>query len=128
MKISIPSGAQVEVSEKDFNPHYFNDWIEYVCRKQGAHAQWTVNTNPYEGGSDHQPFLDAKIPGLLLWHFTDVFYHTDADRIDKVSAKTLANVGISALSSGIFLCTAKEEHANCSIRHYEASSAKTISR
>lgn len=99
------------VKEKDFNPHYFNDYITYVCRRQAVHANWTINTNPFEGGSDHQPFLDAKIPGLLLWHFTDVFYHTDADRIDKVSPKTLANVGISALSSALVLCNGSEATA-----------------
>ena len=99
------------VKEKDFNPHYLNDFIEYVCRRQAAASNWIVNTNPFEGGSDHQPFLDANIPGLLLWHFTDVFYHTDADRIDKVSTQTLANVGISALSSALMLCNSSETTA-----------------
>lgn len=100
-----------EVNEKDFNPHYFNDFIEFVCQRQAAMSNWTVNTNPYEGGSDHQPFLNANIPGLLLWHFTDVFYHTDADRIDKVSPVTLANVGISALTAGLMLTNSSEKIA-----------------
>ncbi len=100
-----------EVDQDEFNPHYFNDLIEYVCRRQATATNWTVNTNPFEGGSDHQPFLNAKIPGLLLWHFTDVFYHTDADRIDKVSPTTLANVGISALSSALMLTKASETTA-----------------
>ncbi|GJM35963.1 MAG: hypothetical protein DHS20C18_49640 [Saprospiraceae bacterium] len=100
-----------EVDANDFNPHYFNDFVEFVCRRQALATQWVVNTNPYEGGSDHQPFLDAQIPGLLMWHFTDMFYHTDADRIDKVSAQTLTNVGISALTCGLSLCTATESMA-----------------
>ena len=99
------------VSKSDFNPHYFNDYITYMCHLQGKYANWEVNTNPYEGGSDHQPFLDAKIPGLLLWHFTDVFYHTDQDRIDKVSAQTLQNVGISALASAMMLTEARLDNA-----------------
>ena len=44
-----------------------------------------MSTNPFEGGSDHTPFLQFKKPGVLFWHFTDVFYHTDGDRLDKVS-------------------------------------------
>ena len=65
-----------------------------------------VRTNPFEGGSDHTPFLTFKKPGVLFWHFTDQFYHTDGDRIDKVSAATLQNVGISALVSALVLTTA----------------------
>ena len=100
------------VTQENFNPHYFNDYVEYVCRLQAKRSKWTVNTNPFEGGSDHQPFLDADIPGLLLWHFTDVFYHTDADRIDKVSPETLENVGISALAGAIFLAQCKDTDIN----------------
>ena len=91
------------LKEKDMKPHYLNDFIIDVFQQQGKHANWAVNTNPFEGGSDHTPFLRADIPGLLLWHFTDQFYHTDNDRIDKVSQETLKNVGIGALVSGFSL-------------------------
>ena len=60
---------------------------------------WVVRTNPFEGGSDHTPFLTFKKPGALFWHFTDVYYHTDGDRIDKVSKEELVNVGNAALAS-----------------------------
>lgn len=115
-----------EVDEKEFNPHYFNDFIEYVCRQQAKASNWTVNTNPYEGGSDHQPFLNAQIPGLLLWHFTDVFYHTDADRIDKVSPVTLTNVGISALSAGLMLTNSSENTASAVLQITEQAALKRL--
>ncbi|MEP6992600.1 MAG: peptidase M28, partial [bacterium] len=67
---------------------------------------WVVRTNPFEGGSDHTPFLTFHKPGVLFWHFTDQFYHTDGDRLDKVSAVTLRNVGISALVSALTLTSA----------------------
>lgn len=89
------------LEKKDLKPHYFND---FVLQRALAHArttQWVVKTNPFEGGSDHTPFLRADKPGLLLWHFTDQFYHTDGDRIDKVSAATLRNVGVTALTSAL---------------------------
>ncbi len=91
------------VRKEDLRPHYFNDLVEDICRQQARENGWEVRTNPFEGGSDHVPFLNAGVPGLLFWHFTDVFYHTDADRIDKVSAATLRNVGISGLTTALFL-------------------------
>lgn len=115
-----------QVDRDEFNPHYFNDLITFICRKQGTAANWTVNTNPYEGGSDHVPFLRAGIPGLLLWHFTDVFYHTDADRIDKVSPATLANVGISGLTSAFFLANSSEQTARDILRITETAALERI--
>lgn len=100
-----------DVTEKDLFPHYFNDFIFDICKKQGQFANWTVNYNPFEGGSDHTPFLQNKIPGLLMWHFTDVFYHTDNDRIDKVSPTEMRNVGISGLTAAYALISADETMA-----------------
>jgi hypothetical protein len=88
---------------EDMKPHYLNDYTIHNFMKQGKAAQWEINTNPYEGGSDHTPFLENNIPGLLLWHFTDQFYHTDNDRLDKVSQETLKNVSIAALASALSL-------------------------
>lgn len=94
------------LKEKDMTPHYLNDFIINTFKEQGEFANWKVETNPFEGGSDHTPFLKADIPGLLLWHFTDQFYHTDNDRIDKVSQETLKNVGTGALVSAFKLLNA----------------------
>ena len=90
----------------ELTPHYFNDFVLNRCLDQGADNGWVVRTNPFEGGSDHVPFLRAGVPGLLLWHFTDVFYHTDGDRIENVSARTLTNVGVCAAVSAMTLTTA----------------------
>ena len=100
-----------DIKEKDLFPHYFNDFVFDICKEQGKFANWTVKFNPFEGGSDHTPFLQNKIPGLLMWHFTDVFYHTDNDRIDKVSATTMKNVGVSALTAAFTLISANENTA-----------------
>lgn len=96
---------------EDMKPHYFNDFILSVFQNQGQYANWVVETNPFEGGSDHTPFLSADIPGLLLWHFTDQFYHTDNDRLDKVSQETLKNVGTGALVSAYTLLNADRNTA-----------------
>ncbi len=93
-------------------PHYLNDFILTNFEAQGKYAEWVVKTNPFEGGSDHTPFLQADIPGLLLWHFTDQFYHTDNDRLDKVSQKTMQNVGTAALVSAFTLLNADAKTAD----------------
>jgi len=90
----------------DMKPHYFNDFVLNRCLDQAAGRGWVVRTNPYEGGSDHVPFLRFNKPGVLLWHFTDQFYHTDGDRLDNVSAETLENSGICAILAALALTTA----------------------
>jgi len=107
-------------------PHYFNDFMLSRCLDQAATNGWVVKTNPFEGGSDHTPFLNAKIPGLLLWHFTDVFYHTDADRIDKVSAWEMKNVGVSALAAAYTLTANNEKLVYYLIDEYKQSALKRL--
>lgn len=97
--------------EKAIKPHYFNDFILNRCLDQAKTNGWVVKTNPFEGGSDHTPFLNANLPGLLMWHFTDVFYHTDADRLENVSAWEMKNVGVSALVSAMTLTSTDETTA-----------------
>ncbi|MFK2819010.1 M28 family metallopeptidase [Flavobacteriaceae sp. LMIT009] len=86
------------LKKEDMTPHYLNDFVIKKFKEQGELANWEVNTNPYEGGSDHVPFLRRNIPSVLFWHFTDQFYHTDNDRIDKVSKSTLKNVSVGSLA------------------------------
>ncbi len=107
------------VTENDLFPHFFNDFAIEITETQGKFANWKVSTNPFEGGSDHTPFLQAGIPGLLFWHFTDVFYHTDNDRIDKVSKETLLNVGVSTYVTAVSLCNGSEELAEITLGNLE---------
>ncbi|KIA91316.1 peptidase M28 [Pedobacter kyungheensis] len=115
-----------DVAEKDLFPHYFNDFIFDICKAQGKFANWTVNYNPFEGGSDHTPFLQNKIPGLLMWHFTDVFYHTDNDRIDKVSPTEMKNVGISGLTAAYTLISADENTAIATVAQVKADALSRL--
>lgn len=100
------------LTKEEMTPHYFNDYVLNRFKEQGKAKDWIVNVNPYEGGSDHVPFLRNDIPGLLLWHFTDQFYHTDNDRIDKVSKSTLKNVGTGALVSALILTDEQDKTFN----------------
>lgn len=104
------------MKESEMFPHYFNDLLLNRCLYEANGTGWVVRTNPFEGGSDHTPFLAAKIPGLLMWHFTDVFYHTDADRLDMVSPVEMKHVAKSALATAYLLTTANDKTAAALIK------------
>lgn len=112
--------------ETAIKPHYFNDFILNRCLDQAKTNGWVVKTNPFEGGSDHTPFLDANLPGLLMWHFTDVFYHTDADRLENVSAWEMKNVGVSALVSAMTLTSTDEKTALFLVEELQESASKRL--
>lgn len=114
------------MTKEDMTPHYFNDLVLNRALEQAATNGWIVKTNPFEGGSDHVPFLRSKIPGLLLWHFTDQFYHTDRDRIEMVSANELKNVGVTALVSALGLTTADGEMAQSFIHEVQQAAEKRL--
>ncbi|MCW3087111.1 MAG: peptidase [Sediminibacterium sp.] len=114
------------IPESAIVPHYFNDFILNRCLDQSHTNGWVVKTNPFEGGSDHTPFLEAKMPGLLMWHFTDVFYHTDADRLENVSAWEMKNVGVSALVSAMTLTTVDESTAVFLVEELKAAAFKRL--
>ena len=101
----------IKLKLEDMRPHYLNDFVIDIFKAQGKRTNWVVETNPFEGGSDHVPFLREGIPSVLFWHFTDQFYHTDNDRIDKVSISTLKNVGVASLVSALELINSNENTA-----------------
>jgi hypothetical protein len=70
-----------------------------------------VQTNPYEGGSDHSIFLNAGIPAALATHFTDRYYHTNLDRADKTSPAEMANSGIATGTAVMLLASANDADA-----------------
>lgn len=115
-----------KLKAKDMRPHYLNDFVIDRFKAQGKRANWVVETNPFEGGSDHVPFLRGNIPSVLFWHFTDQFYHTDNDRIDKVSKSTLKNVGTAALISGLELINADETTAKKVLNSIEKAAVNRL--
>ncbi|WP_044401017.1 M28 family peptidase [Lacinutrix sp. Hel_I_90] len=116
----------MKMSLEQMKPHYLNDFLIDIFKAQGKRANWTVNTNPFEGGSDHMPFLSANIPSVLFWHFTDQFYHTDNDRLDKVSRETLKNVGTASLVSAFTLLNSDETTAKVIIKQIEDTAVERL--
>jgi hypothetical protein len=107
------------ITKAQLVPYYYNDYLLNRALDQAAATGWVVRTNPFEGGSDHTPFLQFNKPGALFWHFTDHFYHTDGDRIDKVSIPELTNVGVTALVSALTLTSADGATARALVAEQE---------
>ena len=109
-------GSPVRIG--DIWAYWLNDFVKQRCLDRAAATQWVVKANPFEGGSDHTPFLNARIPAVLLWHFTDQYYHTDRDRIEMVSATTLGNVGNCALATGLLLASGDVKVARAALQEF----------
>jgi len=99
------------VKAEELKGSLLNDVHLAICRRRAEDTGWIVNTNPYEGGSDHTEFKNAGIPSLLNWHFTDRYYHTNLDRPEKTSAAEMVNVGVAVATSAWFLASADEPDA-----------------
>ena len=87
-----------DVRESDLSGSFLNDYVMAAMNLRAAETDWVVRSNPYEGGSDQGRFLERGIPSVLLWHFTDAFYDTNLDRLDKVSRTELENTTTAALA------------------------------
>ncbi len=93
-----------------------NDLHLTIAHWRSGHTKgWDVRTNPYEGGSDHTVFAGTGVPSLLNWHFTDRFYHTNQDTLDKVSAAEMENVGITVATSAYALAAAGPQDAMATV-------------
>ena len=114
------------ITKAEIVPHYYNDYLLARCLDQAAATGWVVRTNPFEGGSDHTPFLQFKKPGVLFWHFTDAFYHTDGDRLDKVSKSELVNVGNAAAVAVLTLTSADGPTARSLVGEVERAAIARI--
>lgn len=103
-----------------------NDLHIAVARHRARDTGWIVRTNPYEGGSDHTVFAEAGVPSLLNWHFTDRYYHTNLDTIDKVSPDEMANVGIAVATSAYALASADIQDALAALALLERAAAARL--
>ncbi len=70
-------------------------------------APWATAEHPYEGGSDHDIFIERKLPSALFWHFTDFAYHTSLDRMDMLDAGEMRRTACAILSTALALADPK---------------------
>ncbi len=108
-----PSDPHTEWGASEVNPElvrgtFLNDLHLGVALRRARDTDWVVRTNPYEGGSDHTSFTRVGVPALLNWHFTDRYYHTNLDTIDKVSATTMGHVAVTVGTTAMFVASADQ--------------------
>lgn len=99
----------------DIGGNYINDLYMAAANLAAAKVAETdgydfqVDVCPYEGGSDHSVMLEADVPAVLTWHFTDYTYHTTIDTLAMSSADEMRSVGITSLAAAYFSACAGEE-------------------
>lgn len=70
---------------------------------------WRTQDHPWEGGSDHDTFIDAGVPAVLFWHFTSPWYHTSLDRLDKVDPEEMRRSVVTALATALAVADPRPE-------------------
>ena len=68
-------------------------------------GSWQTADHPWEGGSDHDVFIQRGIPAALFWHFTDFTYHTSIDRLDMVDGEELRRTTVALLGTAMALAS-----------------------
>lgn len=110
-----------KVDQATLQGSFLNDLHLAVALRRARETKWVVRTNPYEGGSDHTVFMNAKVPSLLNWHFTDRYYHTNLDTIDKVSAVEMQHVAVTVGTTALFLASADRSDAAAMVKLIETA-------
>jgi hypothetical protein len=64
---------------------------------------WETAEHPFEGGSDHEEFIQRGVPAALFWHFTDFAYHTSLDRMEHVDASEMRRTGVALMAAALAL-------------------------
>lgn len=84
---------------------YLNDYLISAFTSRSRGRNWVFVSNPFEGGSDHVPFVEAGVPAVLAWHFPDRFYHSSLDDVDQVDSAEMKNIGVSVGAAAIGLAS-----------------------
>jgi len=101
-------------------PSVFNDvtanMAEMVSRMnirtpRGSLSEFNYVITPYSGGSDHNIFIDRKIPGAMFGHSPDYTHHTSEDTPDKVDPVEIERCEIIGAGTMLYLANLEPEQA-----------------
>lgn len=118
-----PEWGATTLTEDHLLPTWLNDFYYSILRKQASRTGWKIGQLPFEGGSDNEPFLQAGIPAVTNWRFSDYSYHSSLDDTDKVSPAEMKNVGTAALVAGFAIASPSDK-----IFQYAISSLRTAAK
>ncbi len=115
-----PWGAS-PVEAEDLSPNGFSVIarcaLADVARLTGG--DWGTVEHPWEGGSDHDVFIERGLPAVLFWHFTDFSYHTSLDRLDMVDAEELHRTATAIVCTALAMADPRPEDLDRYIRSLE---------
>jgi hypothetical protein len=63
--------------------------------------RYRLDVLPYDGGSDHDIYLQFAVPSVMLNQWPDIFYHTSEDNIDKFDPDIAKAIGVAVGSFAI---------------------------
>ncbi len=94
--------GSTEVTEEELQPN----GLAIIARcalldVASAEPGWATADHPFEGGSDHDVFIERGIPAVLFWHFTDFTYHTSLDRMEFVDPDEMRRTGTALMASAL---------------------------
>ncbi|HEU5210854.1 MAG TPA: DUF4910 domain-containing protein, partial [Longimicrobiales bacterium] len=101
-------------------PSALNDVVENMAQMvdemdvrtpRGSQSAFNYRVTPYSGGSDHNMFIDRKIPGMMVNHSPDYTHHTSEDTPDKVDPVELERSEIIAAGAAWYLANLQPEQA-----------------
>ena len=96
--------GRTEVSEEEFRANGLAIIARCALLDVAAiEPGWQTADHPYEGGSDHDVFIERGIPAALFWHFTDFTYHTSLDRLEYVDAGEMRRTGAALMATALAL-------------------------
>ncbi len=78
---------------------------------RGSLSRFNYRISSYSGGSDHNMFIDRKVPGMMFYHSPDYTHHTSEDTPDKVDPVELERSEIIATSSLLYLSNLDRQQA-----------------
>ena len=82
-------------------------------------AAWPCADHPWEGGSDHDVFIQRGIPAVLFWHFTDFTYHTSLDRLGFVDPSEIRRTTTAILATALATTCARPGDLDRYVRSLE---------
>jgi glutaminyl-peptide cyclotransferase len=90
---------KLEMGRDEMSTTWLAETVWRAARELGYGRQFADRTEGV-GGDDHEPFLKAGVPSLDIIQLNSYpYWHTPADTLDKISARSLQAVGDVLLAS-----------------------------
>ena len=87
---------------------------------------WSTADHPWEGGSDHDVYLEQGVPAVLFWHFTDFTYHTSLDRVEFVDPEEMRRTGVAILATALAVAHPQPEDLDRYVRSLHREEAVRV--